>query len=114
MVGLIVEDHDAAMGGDAGAEGRARVEGRAAGDGRAGPGVGFGLGLLAALLWAVDVGEVEGAAGGGAAGFVLEDDGEVPVTAPFGWYQRVGVEDAGVGEIFLEPFVDGEVGGDDD
>jgi hypothetical protein len=62
----------------------------------------------------VNVGEVECTACGCAASFVLQYNAKIPIAAPFGGNQRVGVKDAPVAEVVFEAFVDGEIGSNDD
>lgn len=113
-MGFVVEDHDVAMGGDAIAQGCSGVERFGFGNGWSHPGIAFVFGFLFAFfVEAMNVGEVEGATCGCAAGFVLQDNGEVPVAAPFGGNQGIGVKNAPVAKVVFEAFVDGEVGGND-
>ncbi|OQB26732.1 MAG: hypothetical protein BWY13_00293 [Euryarchaeota archaeon ADurb.Bin190] len=62
----------------------------------------------------MDVGQVDPAPGGGSAGLVLEDDGDVPVPLPGLGDEGVSLEDFAVPEVLLEPLEDGDVGGDDE
>ncbi|MFM7885568.1 MAG: hypothetical protein ACKPCM_02490, partial [Pseudanabaena sp.] len=84
-MGFVVENHDVAMAGNSVSQGGSCIEGFGLGNGWSHPGVAVIGGFLAALfVEAVNVGEVERSARGCTAGFILQDDGEIPIAAPFG------------------------------
>ena len=114
VVSFVVEHHNAAMAGDSVPQGCPRIQGFGFGNRRPHPAIAIIGGFLAAFfVEAVNVGEVKGAAGSCAAGFILQNDGEIPIPSPFGGDEGIAVKDAPVAKVVFEAFVDGEVGGDD-